>query len=100
MIAAAFLTLALAFQSTALTMSVAGVVRDSAGGAVPGASVVVRPAHAGPEVRATTSADGRFAVIVTHDVVDVIVAARGFGRAVQRIAPQDGTEPPSESGTI
>src|SRR5207245_1818236 len=83
----------LTFQPTALTMSVAGVVLDSTGAAVPGASVVVRPAHAGPEVRATTSADGRFAVIVTHDVVDVIVEARGFGRAVQRIAPQDGVEP-------
>src|SRR5205823_13701211 len=72
---------------------VAGVVHDSTGAAVAAASVVVRPVHAGVEVRASTSADGRFAVTVPHDVVDVIVDARGFGRAVQRITPQDGVEP-------
>jgi outer membrane receptor protein involved in Fe transport len=83
-----WLSLVLAVQSTGLTMSLAGVVRDSTGAAIPGASVIVRAAG-GSEVRATTSADGRFAVTVARQSVEVIVEAPGFARAVQRVVPDD-----------
>jgi iron complex outermembrane recepter protein len=60
------------------TDTVTGVVHDSAGGAVPGASVIVRDA-AGSEQRRTADQDGRFTVVVpaTGDVV-LIVRAGGF----------------------
>ena len=75
MIEAVLLTLAVTVQATALTMPVSGIVRDPSGAGVPGASVVVRSANGGAEVRAVTSADGRFAVTVTQGAVDVVVEA-------------------------
>ena len=92
MIEAVLLTLAVTVQATALTMPVSGIVRDPSGAGVPGASVVVRSANGGAEVRAVTSADGRFAVTVTQGAVDVVVEARGFGRALEHIVPHDHLE--------
>src|SRR2546426_2416471 len=92
MIEAVLLTLAVTVQATALTMPVSGIVRDPSGAGVPGASVVVRSANGGAEVRAVTSADGRFAVTVTQGAVDVVVEARGFGRGLEHIVPHDHLE--------
>jgi hypothetical protein len=44
------------------TASISGVVRDSAGGVVPGATVVVKNDATGRAQEATTDADGRYAV--------------------------------------
>src|SRR5437660_6325392 len=76
----------LVLQSGALTMQVAGVVRDPSGSAVPGASVVVRQVDGG-EIRAVTAADGRFAVDTEPGPVDVVVEARGFSRTTRHAAP-------------
>src|SRR5437899_4340592 len=81
----------LVLQSGALTMQVAGVVRDPSGSAVPGASVVVRQVDGG-QARAVTGADGRFAIDTPRGPVDVVVEARGFSRAVQHAAPQQAGE--------
>jgi outer membrane receptor protein involved in Fe transport len=82
---------ALGVQSSS-PVSVAGVVRDSTGAAISGASVVVRQED-GSEARAVTSADGRFALSVPRSAFDVLVDARGFGKSVQHVpAPQSGQD--------
>ncbi|HVT49087.1 MAG TPA: TonB-dependent receptor [Vicinamibacterales bacterium] len=64
-------------QAAAPAATVAGVVRDGAGGAVAGASVVVRAA--GQEVRAVSGPDGRFVVARPAGVdVEIVVSAPGF----------------------
>jgi iron complex outermembrane receptor protein len=58
--------------------AVTGVVRDAAGGVVPGAAVIVR-ARAGGERQSVTGADGRFSVpFPTPGELVVIVRATGF----------------------
>jgi outer membrane receptor protein involved in Fe transport len=66
--------------------SVAGTVRDSAGSALPGASIVVRTAS-GAQERTTSGEDGRFATRVTGtgDVL-LIVRAEGFGEYRKTVA--------------
>src|SRR5215510_11178388 len=66
--------------------AVSGVVRDSSGGVVSGAAVVVRAAS-GPEHRATTGADGRFTVDApeTGDVT-VVVKAGGFAEKTAKVS--------------
>src|SRR5262249_40874128 len=81
----------LVVQSAAPAMQVAGVVRDETGAAVSGASVEIRQAD-GAETRAVTGGDGRFAVDVPQGPVDVVVDARGFGRAVRHAAPDQAGE--------
>lgn len=65
--------------------SVTGTVRDSAGGVVPGASVVVRAQAR--EQQTVTGADGRFTASApeSSDVI-VIVRAAGFGEIRRTIA--------------
>ena len=69
--------------------SLAGIVHDSLGGAVPRASVIVRSASA-PERQTTTGPDGRFTVEApdTGDVT-VIVRAGGFAETTQRVGSSD-----------
>jgi outer membrane receptor protein involved in Fe transport len=85
------LAAALAIQSGAPAMRVAGVVRDATGSAVPGASVEVRQA-AGGEARTVTASDGRFGVDAARGPVDVVVEARGFSRAIQHAVPEQAGE--------
>src|SRR5438874_263825 len=81
-IAALFFVLAAA---TPLT----GVVRDSVGGAVVGAAVVVKPAS-GAERQTVTGPDGRFSVD-TPDGEDVtlVVRAGGFAEKTARVSTSD-----------
>src|SRR5256885_14196441 len=51
----------LAFILALATSTISGVVKDSSGGVVSGAAVIVRPASGG-EQRGTTGPDGRFAI--------------------------------------
>ena len=69
----------------ALAASVSGTVHDSSGGVVSGAAVVVR-VGSGPDLRATTGPDGRFAVDTggSGDVT-VTVRAGGFAEKVERV---------------
>ena len=81
-IAALFFVLAAA---TPLT----GVVRDSVGGAVVGAAVVIKPAS-GAERQTVTGPDGRFSVD-TPDGEDVtlVVRAGGFAEKTARVSTSD-----------
>src|SRR2546428_2846320 len=66
-----------------------GVVKDSTGAVVTGASVVVKPIS-GSEHVATTGADGRFTVDMPVDGdVTVIVRAGGFAEKSQRVGSGD-----------
>jgi outer membrane receptor protein involved in Fe transport len=77
-IAALILTLALS--------PLTGVVHDATGGAVAGASVIVRTG-AGPETRVTTGPDGRFTADVPETgEVTVIVRAGGFAEKTESVA--------------
>ncbi len=69
--------------------SVSGVVKDSTGAVVTGASVVVKPIS-GSEHVATTGADGRFTVDMPVDGdVTIIVRAGGFAEKSQRVGSGD-----------
>jgi outer membrane receptor protein involved in Fe transport len=78
-----------AFILTLVASTVSGVVHDSSGGVVPGASVIVRPAS-GPERQTLTGPDGRFTIDApdTGDVT-IVVRAGGFGEHVQRLIGAD-----------
>ena len=81
MIAAILLTLAAA--------SLSGIVHDSTGAVVVGASVIVRPA-VGPERQTQTGPDGRFTVESPEDGdVTLIVRAGGFAENVRRLTGAD-----------
>ncbi len=75
MIVCAWLALQLALP---VTNVVAGIVRDAAGGVVPGAAVTVRQAS-GAEEQTTSGRDGRFEVRAPAADVLLIVRAAGFG---------------------
>jgi outer membrane receptor protein involved in Fe transport len=72
-----------------LASMVSGVVRDSSGGVVAGAAVIVRP-PSGPERQTVTGPDGRF-TIDAPDIGDVtiVVRAGGFGESTRRLGSAD-----------
>ncbi len=69
--------------------TVSGVVHDSLGGAVVGASVVVRPVAGGAERQTTTGPDGRFTIETPDEDATLIVRAGGFAEKTERIASGD-----------
>jgi len=71
--------------------SISGVVKDSSGAVVPGASVVVRSAK-GSEQRTVTGADGTFAVDASDTDVTVIVRAGGFAVSQQTLAASGASD--------
>ena len=83
MIVALVLTLAAA--------AVSGVVHDSSGAVVVGASVIVRPVT-GPERQSQTGPDGRFTIETPEGEVSVIVRAGGFAENVRRVSTTDGRD--------
>jgi outer membrane receptor protein involved in Fe transport len=104
MIAAiAFALLALAPQVAATPSTVTGIVRDSAGTPLAGATVLVRTASGGEE-RTTSGQDGRFGanVATTGDLV-IIVRAEGFAehrQTIQSEAPRQGLEVTLSPATV
>ena len=80
------LVLCLVQAAAAAIAPINGVVRDEKGGAIAGATVLVRTVT-GPEQRTVTSDEGRFSVTPSAqgDVV-VIIRARGFSEWSMRIA--------------
>lgn len=82
MIACVLLALQLAVPAANV---LSGVVRDSAGGAVAGAAVIVRQAS-GAEQQAISGGDGRFRLTAPPADVLLIVRAAGFGEQRQTIA--------------
>jgi iron complex outermembrane receptor protein len=71
--------------------AVSGVVHDSSGAVVVGASVIVRPAT-GPERQSQTGPDGRFSIEAPEGEVTVIVRAGGFAENVRRVSTTDGRD--------
>jgi outer membrane receptor protein involved in Fe transport len=72
--------------STPQLATYSGVVHDSDGLAVPGATVIIRTA-AGREVSGVTGIDGRFALSVPSAApITIIVRADGFAEARQEVA--------------
>jgi iron complex outermembrane receptor protein len=71
--------------------AVSGVVHDSSGAVVVGASVIVRPV-AGPERQSQTGPDGRFTIETPEGEVTVIVRAGGFAENVRRVSTTDGRD--------
>jgi outer membrane receptor protein involved in Fe transport len=65
--------------------AVTGIVKDSTGGAVPGAAVIVR-SESGAEQQTVTGPDGRFAFEQAPDTGTLIIRARGFAEKRQPIA--------------
>ena len=64
--------------------TVSGVVKDTSGAVVAGASVIVRPAS-GPEQRTVTGPDGRFSVESSASDLTVIVRAGGFAEKSEHV---------------
>ena len=64
--------------------TVSGVVKDTSGAVVAGASVIVRPAS-GPEQRTVTGPDGRFSVESPASDLTVIVRAGGFAEKSEHV---------------
>jgi len=80
-----------AFILALAASSISGVVRDTTGGAVPGAAVIVRPAS-GAERQTFTGTDGRF-TIETPDSgeVTIVVRAGGFAEKTQKASASNGS---------
>jgi outer membrane receptor protein involved in Fe transport len=86
MIAALFLSAALA-----AAQSISGVVHDSTGAVVAGASVAVRT-PGGQELQTLSGPDGRFTLDAPDGVLTLIVRAGGFAAKQERIEPNAGRE--------
>ena len=80
-----------AFVLTLAAASVSGVVHDSSGAVVVGASVIVRPAS-GPERQSQTGPDGRFSIETPEGEVTLIVRAGGFAENRGSVSSTDGRD--------
>ena len=80
-----------AFILALAASSLSGVVRDTSGGAVPGATVIVRPAS-GAERQTFTGADGRFTIETPETgEVTIVVRAGGFAEKTQKASTSNGS---------
>ena len=70
-----------------------GVVRDTTGAAVPGATVTVANQATGASQNVTTGADGSFSVPLAPGTYSVTVALKGFGRQTKRDLKVDASSP-------
>ncbi len=91
---------ALLFALTLADPAVTGIVKDSTGGAVSGATVIMR--SAGAEQRTVTGPDGSFSFPSSPEgQVTLIVRAGGFAEATQTVsgfAEHRGRAGPAEDG--
>jgi outer membrane receptor protein involved in Fe transport len=78
---------ALLFSLALAQATVTGTVKDSTGGAVPGASVVIRTSS-GTEQQTVTGPDGRFTLRAPDGQATLVVLAGGFAEKTQ---PLSGT---------
>jgi len=69
---------------------ITGVVRDSTGAAVPGATVAITNAATGATVTVTSASDGGYGVSVLPGVYTVTTSLRGFARQTRREVKIDG----------
>jgi hypothetical protein len=77
------MTLIAALILAVAVSSISGVVRDTTGGAVPGAAIIVRTAS-GAERQTFTGTDGRFTVEAPEgSEVTIVVRAGGFAEKTQ-----------------
>jgi outer membrane receptor protein involved in Fe transport len=90
-IAPLIVALMLASASDAAEPSVSGTVRDTSGGVVQGAVVIVRQPGT-PERQVITGADGRFTIDAPEGAeLTIIVRAGGFAEAVKRLTASERT---------
>jgi len=75
------LLLALALAQTSIT----GIVKDTSGGVVSGASIIVRTGS-GVDLRTTTGPDGRFTLDGVDPNATIIIRAGGFAEQRQRLS--------------
>jgi outer membrane receptor protein involved in Fe transport len=81
----------LAPAADAAAPALSGVVRDSSGGVVPGAVIVVRQSGA-PERQVLTGPDGRFTIETAEGAeVTLVVKAGGFAEATKRLTASERT---------
>src|SRR5687768_11750255 len=84
--------LALLLSAALAQAGITGVVRDPSGGAVPGATVVIR-STAGGEQQTQTGPDGRFAIETAGDgQATLVVRAAGFAENRQPLPPNGDIE--------
>ena len=83
LVALAALVLCFPISSQAADARVSGVVKDSSGGGIPGATVVIanQATHATQTV--VTGADGSYSATVPAGVYTLTVSLKGFGRQVK-----------------
>src|ERR1700730_8720240 len=85
------MTLIAALILAVAVSSISGVVRDTTGGAVPGAAIIVRTAS-GAEHQTFTGTDGRFTVEAPESSeVTIIVRAGGFAEKTQKASVSSGS---------
>jgi iron complex outermembrane receptor protein len=70
-----------------------GVVRDTTGAAVPGATITVTNQATNATQTVTSGADGRFSVTLAPATYSVTVALRGFGRQTKKDLKVDASSP-------
>jgi TonB-dependent heme/hemoglobin receptor len=73
---------------SAQTGNITGVVRDSAGAVIPGATVILKRSDTGRDLTSTTDANGRFSFdgrSLAGDV-EILVAATGFAKFEKKLA--------------
>jgi iron complex outermembrane receptor protein len=80
----------LAFVFALAASSISGIVKDTSGGAVPGAAVIVRAAS-GAERQTLTGADGRFTIETPDGEVNLVVRAGGFAEKTQKASSSSGS---------
>ena len=80
-----------AFILALAASSLSGIVRDTTGGAVPGAAVIVKPAS-GTERQTFTGPDGRFTIETPETgEVTIVVRAGGFAEKTQKVSSSNGS---------
>jgi iron complex outermembrane receptor protein len=77
-----------------------GVVRDTTGGALPGATVTITNTSTRAITLATTSADGSYSAAVPTGVYMVTASLRGFGRQMKQEVKVEGASPASVDFTL
>jgi iron complex outermembrane receptor protein len=80
-------------QAQAQDGQLRGVVRDTTGAAVPGASVTVTNQATNATQTVTSGADGSFSASLAPGTYSVTVALRGFGRQTKRDLKVDASAP-------
>ena len=90
-----------AFGQVSSTAPVSGTVTDPNGAVISGASVVVKNAATGQELKATTAANGNYTIpAVATGVYVVTIEAQGFKKTVVQDVKVDTATPATVNATL